>query len=466
MRVMLGQYVGYLLALIPLCVQATPVHEYVLDNGLKLMVKEDHRAPVVVSQVWYKVGASYEHDGITGISHALEHMMFKGTETHPAGEFSRIIAANGGRENAFTSADYTAYFQELERSRLSVSFELESDRMRHLTLRAEEFAKEIQVVMEERRLRTEDEPTALTHERAMSVAFQTSPYRHPTIGWMADINALTVDDLRAWYGTWYAPNNATVVVVGDVKPDEVRGLAEQYFGPLPQGKPVPAVLRPEVKQDGIKRLTVEVPAKLPYLIMAYKVPVLKMASDQPEAVADWEPYALEELAGILDGGNSARFSRRLIRDKQIAAAINLNYNLYSRLENVLVIAGTPAEGHTVEELEQALRDEIADLQRAPVEAEELERVRAQVVAGNVYDRDSVFFQAMQIGTLESVGLGWRVMDEYVDRIMAVTALQVQAVARKYLTDEGLTVAVLQPQPIGSGTSAASSAPAMGVGHAR
>ena len=253
MPVKLIQCAVYCLGLMPLCLQAEQVHEYVLDNGLKLMVKEEHRAPVVVSQVWYKVGASYEHDGITGISHVLEHMMFKGTDTHPPGEFSRIIAANGGRENAFTSADYTAYFQQLERSRLRISFELEADRMHHLVLTVEAFAKEIRVVMEERRLRTEDKPTALTHERAMSVAFQTSSYRHPTIGWMADLEALTVEDLRAWYEAWYAPNNAIVVVVGDVDAKAVRELADKYFGPLPPGKPVLPVLRPEVAQDGMKR---------------------------------------------------------------------------------------------------------------------------------------------------------------------------------------------------------------------
>ena len=447
MPVKLIQCAVYCLGLMPLCLQAEQVHEYVLDNGLKLIVKEEHRAPVVVSQVWYKVGASYEHDGITGISHALEHMMFKGTDTHPPGEFSRIIAANGGRENAFTSADYTAYFQQLERSRLRISFELEADRMRHLVLTVEAFAKEIRVVMEERRLRTEDKPTALTHERAMSVAFQTSSYRHPTIGWMADLEALTVEDLRAWYEAWYAPNNAIVVVVGDVDAKAVRELADKYFGPLPPGKPVLPVLRPEVAQDGMKRMTVKVPATVPYLLMAYKAPVLKMALDQPERFADWEPYALEVLAGILDGGNSARFSRRLVRDKQIAASVGLHYNLYARMESVLVIAGTPAEGHSVDDLERVLRDEITDLQTNPVAASELARVKAQVVAGNVYDRDSIFFQAMQIGILESVGLGWPVMDEYVERISAVTAEQVQTVARKYLTDERLTVAELDPQPL-------------------
>ena len=190
------------------------VHEFRLDNGLKLLVKEDHRAPVMVSQVWYKVGASYEPSGITGVSHVLEHMMFKGTETHPPGEFSRIIAENGGSENAFTSQDYTTYFQRMEKSRLPISLELEADRMRRLQLQDEEFQKEIRVVMEERRMRTDDKPTALTYEQFRATAYMASSYRSPTIGWMNDLENMELSDLADWYRRWYAPNNATLVVVG------------------------------------------------------------------------------------------------------------------------------------------------------------------------------------------------------------------------------------------------------------
>ena len=208
------------------------VYEFELDNGLKLLVKEDHRAPVVVTQVWYKVGGSYEYDGITGISHALEHMMFKGTEKFPPGEFSRVISENGGRDNAFTGPDYTSYFQTLEKTRLPISFELEADRMRYLTLSNEEFIKEIEVVKEERRLRTEDNPQSFLYETAKATAFQTSPYRFPVVGWMQDLSSMTIDDLSSWYEKWYAPNNATVVVVGDVDPYHVYALAYKYFSPL------------------------------------------------------------------------------------------------------------------------------------------------------------------------------------------------------------------------------------------
>jgi len=422
-------------------------HEFMLDNGLKILVKEDHRAPVVVSQVWYKIGASYENEGSTGISHALEHMMFKGTEKLAPGEFSRIISANGGEENAFTSSDYTSYFQTLEKSRLPISFELEADRMQNLALPPDEFNKEINVVKEERRWRTDDKPQSFTREILQATAFQTCPYRNPTIGWMSDLQNRTVADLGEWYDHWYAPNNATVVVVGDVNADEVFALAKKYFGVLPK-RHVPAVEeRPEVEQYGIKRVTVKRPAELPYLMMAYKTPTLKTALDNPEKVAEWEPYALEVLNAILDGGSSARFATNLVRGQEIASGINSSYQLLSRLDNLMTISGVPANGHSTEELEKAVREQLEDLKSNLVSNEELQRVKTQVVADDVYQRDSIFYQGLILGVFESIGLPWQLADEYVDKVKAVTAEQVQKVARKYLVDDGLTVAVLEPQPL-------------------
>ena len=423
---------------------AGQVHEFELDNGLKVIVKEDHRAPIVVSQVWYKVGSSYEPVGITGISHVLEHMMFKGTESHPPGEFSRIIAANGGRENAFTGRDYTAYFQTLSKDRLEVSFELEADRMRNLTLPPEEFVKEVNVVKEERRMRTEDKPTALTYEQLMAVAYRSLPYSHPVIGWMSDLDNLTVEDLRRWYRLWYAPNNATLVVVGDVEPQQVLELARKYFGPLqPEQTPELKTLR-EPPQRGETRVVVKAPAKEPYLAFGYKTPVLLSAEQE------WEPFALDMLASILDGGSSARFSRELMRGREIAVSADADYSAFSRLPGMLLVDGSPAPGTDIGELEQALREQVDRLKEELVSEQELERIRAQVVASKVYELDSVFYQAMQIGILETVGLDWRLLDQYVDRIKAVTPEQVRAVARKYLTDDALTVAVLEPQPMEQG----------------
>ncbi len=417
------------------------VHTYRLDNGLKIIVKEDHRAPVVVSQIWYKVGGSYENDGHTGISHVLEHMMFKGTKRYPAGEFSRIIAQNGGRENAFTGRDYTAYFQQLAKDRLPISFKLESDRMRHLTLPPEAFKKELRVVLEERRMRTDDQPRALTYEQFYATAFMANPYHHPIIGWKNDIEHLTDADVRRWYHDWYAPNNATLVVVGDVDPKWVYDQAKRYFGPLQPSKLTAPKPRIEPAQTGPRHITVSLPAELPYLLIGYKVPVLKTAEH------DWEPYALEVLAGILDGGDSARFARDLVRGQQVAASAGTDYDLYALHNDLFVIDATPADGHTLAQVRSAIAKEIARLKRQPVSEKELNRIKAQVVASQVYQRDSMFYQAMQIGILETVGLGWQRLDEYVDRIRSVTPAQVQAVARKYLVDKGMTVAQLKPLPL-------------------
>ncbi len=420
---------------------AVEVHEQQLPNGMRVLVKQDQRAPIVVSQVWYRVGASYEPNGITGISHILEHMMFKGTKAHPAGEFSRIIAANGGEENAFTSRDYTVYHQTLAKERLEIALELEADRMRNLTLPADEFAKELEVVKEERRLRVDDRPTSLTYEQFNATAYQVLPYRNPVVGWMGDLEQMQVQDLREWYRLWYAPNNAILVVVGDVNPQEVFALAKKHFGPLQ------AVERPKVRslqepqQRGEVRSVVRAPARQPYLIMGYKTPVVATAKEQ------WEPYALEVLAAILDGGDSARFSRKLIRGQEVAVSAGAGYSAFSRLSGMLSMSGIPSQGHSVADLEQAFRAEIELLQRELVNQEELDRIRAQVVAGEVYELDSIYYQAMQIGTLETLGLGWQLLDQYADKINAVTAEQIREVARKYLQPDRLTVAQLEPLPL-------------------
>lgn len=420
---------------------AAGVLEHQLSNGMKVIVKQDQRAPIVVSQVWYKVGSSYESGGLTGISHVLEHMMFKGTKAHPPGEFSRIIAANGGEENAFTGRDYTAYFQTLAKDRLPVAMELEADRMRNLLLPEEEFRKEVEVVKEERRMRTEDDPNSLTYEQFNTVAYEASPYRIPVIGWMSDLDALQADDLRTWYRKWYAPNNATLVVVGDVDPQEVVKLAERYFGPLQAEQLGQTKPRTEPAQRGMKRITVKAPARQPYVILGYKTPVIGGAAEA------WEPYALEMLANVLAGGDSARLTRNLIRGSQIAAAADADYSAFSRLPGMLTLDAIPTPGKSIDQLEQELKAQIAQLQKEPVSAEELERVRNQIIAAKVYEKDSVFYQAMLIGQLETVGLDWRLGDQYVEHLKQVTPAQIQQVANKYLLDDSLSVAVLDPLPI-------------------
>ncbi|MFV2059170.1 MAG: M16 family metallopeptidase [Gammaproteobacteria bacterium] len=420
---------------------AATVYEHNLKNGMKILVNEDHRAPVVVSQVWYKVGSSYEANGRTGLSHVLEHMMFKGSEKYQPGEFSKIIARHGGRENAFTGKDYTAYFQQLEKSRLKVSMEMEADRMVNLTLPNDEFTKELAVVIEERHMRTDDKPQSKTYEQFNAVAYMSSPYGQPIIGWQNDLDNMEIDDLKKWYQQWYTPANATLVVVGDVNHKEVFTMAEKYYGVIPTRAVEKLKPRKEVEQVGERRLIVKAPAKLPYLIMGFKVPSLKTAEKE------WEAYALEVLGGILSSGSSSRFPKRLVRDQQIAASADAGFNLYSRQSEIFLIDATPTAGNELTVLEDAILKQIDEVKTSLVSAKELASIKAQVVAANVYERDSIFYQAMQLGTLETVGLGWQRLDEYVDKVRSVTAEQIQQVAKKYLIEDGLTVAYLIPQKI-------------------
>ncbi len=417
------------------------VFERTLANGLKVIVKEDHRAPVVVQQIWYKAGSMDESTGTTGVAHVLEHMMFKGTKAVPAGEFSKRIAAAGARENAFTSTDYTAYFQQLHKSQLPLAMKLESDRMQNLDLTAKEFGKEIKVVMEERRMRTDDEPQSLMNEIMMSTIYQEHPYHNPVIGWMSDLQVLTVNDAKVWYKRWYAPNNATLVIAGDVKADEVFALAQRYYGAIPKHVLPARRSYTEPQQVGIKRLVVKAPAELPQLVMAYHTPTLK------DPRQDWKPYALDMLSGVLDGNESARLNKHLVREQQVASAAGASYDSTSRGPSLFTLDATPSTGKTVQDVEAALREEIALLVKDGVSEDELKRVKAQVMAGEVYKRDSVFYQAMQIGQLESIGLGYQAIPVMLEKLQAVTAEQVQQVAREFLQDDNLTVAVLDPQPL-------------------
>jgi len=422
--------------------QDTP-YEKTLANGLHVIVKEDHRAPTVVHMVWYRAGAIDEKDGTSGVAHVLEHMMFKGTKKIGPGEFSKRVAAAGGRDNAFTSLDYTAYFQQVPNRALAKMMALEADRMANLKLDAKEFAQEIKVVMEERRLRTDDNPQALVHEAMNAAAFMEHPYRRPVIGWMADLQHMRYRDAQDWYRRWYAPNNAFVVVVGDVDHDAVFSLAEKYYGAIKRHALPKEAPFAEPKQLGIKRLTIKAPAKLAYLSMAWKVPKLK------DVERDREPYALEMLDAVLDGDDAARLSKDLVRGQKIAQSIGTGYDPTLRGEAQFVVSGQPAEGKSVAELEAALRAQIRRIQDEGVTAEELARVKTQTIASQIYKRDSMMGQAMEIGAVEAAGLNWRDIDKMQEKIRSVTAEEVQVVARKYFNDDRLTVAVLDPQPLDS-----------------
>jgi len=412
-----------------------------LANGLRVIVKEDRRAPTAVHMVWYRAGSMDEKDGTSGVAHALEHLMFKGTKNLKSGEFNKRVAEAGGRDNAFTSRDYTAYFQIVPKAALPEMMKLESDRMANLTLDAKEFAAEIKVVMEERRLRTDDNPHAQVHEALNSVIFQAHPYRRPIIGWMDDLEHMTWQDARDWYKQWYAPNNAYVVIVGDVDHREVFRLAQKYYGSLkphalPQRKP-----QNEPEQAGIRRVSVKAPAKLPYLAMAWKAPKLR------DVQKDRDPYALDVLAAVLDGHDASRFARSLVRGSRVAQSAGAGYDATLRGEANFVLDGQPAEGKTIAELEAALRAEIKRIQDEGVSAEELARVKTLSIAAQIYKRDSLMAQAMEIGGAEASGLSWRDIDTLLEKVKTVTAEEVQAVARKYFTDDTLSIAVLDPQSV-------------------
>ncbi len=417
-------------------------HKYQLDNGLTLIVRPDHRAPIATMQVWYKVGSTYETNGRTGLSHFLEHMMFKGTKHNPGSTFTDTIYALGGHLNAFAYYDYTGYLQTLPAQYLEAVFVLEADRMQHLIVDDEAiFEKEKQVILEERRMRVDDQPIVLTYERFLATAFDSSPYRVLPIGWHADVAATTLDDVKNWYDAWYGPNNAIVVVIGDVNPEKVYGLAQEYFGDIKE-KTLPVLKpQPEVKPLGQKRITVNVPATLPYLIMGFHAPVLNSTQEL------WEPAALTLLSSILDGGQSARFSKELIRNQRIASVASTNYDPFLRDANLFTLSAVPASGIGIYQLEAALLEQIALLKQNLVSEQELNRARKQIMATEIYKLDSIEAQADEIGSLESVGLPWDMGNEFLQELLIITPEQIQLVAQKYLIPEYMTVAILKPQSI-------------------
>lgn len=422
-------------------VAAETTFETRLSNGMRVVVREDHRAPTAVQMVWYRVGSIDEHDGVTGVAHVTEHMMFKGTPSVGPGEFNRRVAAIGGRDNAFTSTDYTAYFQQVPASQLKTVMALEADRMRHLTLDAAGYSKEIQVIMEERRMRTDDQSTARVYEAMNAVAWQAHPYRRPVIGWMSDLEQMQVGDVRDWYRRWYVPNNAILVVVGDVRHAQVFAWARDTYGRIPSRTLAERKQFDEPMQTGVRQLEVKAPADLPLLVMGWKAP--RLADPQK----DVDPYALEMLAQILDGHEAARLPTALVREQQIAVSIDASYDATSRGPGMFVLQASPRPGHTVIELEQAIRAALANVASQGVTEAELARARSQLRAAEIYKKDSVMGQAMEIGILETLGYGWQTSDLMLDKLNAVSAADIQRVAQTYFSDEQLTIARLVPQAL-------------------
>jgi zinc protease len=411
------------------------VFETTLSNGLKVILLENHKAPLVSFHVWYRVGSRNEEWGKTGLSHMLEHMMFKGTKKYGPEEYSRIIQENGGETNAFTARDYTGYFATLRSDRIQVVMDLEADRMQNLNLREEDFATERMVVMEERRQRTEDDPQSYLMEQLEATAFEMQPYHWPIIGWMEDIRRIGLEDLKKHYQTYYQPANAFLVAVGDFKKEELLAVIVRTFGGVPRGISPEQEKSKDPPQDGERRVFAKKEAQLPFLVMGYRIPNLR----HPDA------YVLEVINAILSGGKSSRLHRKLVLEKQLALEADSENSLLSRDPALFYIYATPLPGKEVGAVEKALEEEIERLQKEPVEKRELEKVKNQLESSLIYSQDSLFFQAMILARYE-IAQSWKVIDQYLPLIRRVTPEDIQRVARQYLIPDNRTVGILIPLP--------------------
>ncbi|MBD0315711.1 MAG: insulinase family protein [Nitrospiraceae bacterium] len=417
-------------------IQAADPHEYVLSNGMKVLLVEAPKAPVATVQVWYKVGSRNEVMGRAGLSHMLEHMMFKGTAKYPKGSFSRLVRKNGGIDNAFTSQDFTAYFENLAADRVELALEMEADRMQGLLLNNSDFQTERDVVKEERRLRTEDDPQGALVEALFAQAFLSHPYHWPVIGWFADLDAMSLDDLQRHYDTFYSPNNATLIVVGDIKADTLFPTIKRLFEPIPKGPTPKQPLPAEPEQRGERRFFLKREAQVPFVMMGFRVP--NYASE--------DSYALDVLESILSRGKSSRLYQSLVYDQKASLAVGAEYSLMQTDPSLFYFFAVVTPGQKVESVEEAIHREIARLQDEPPTDTELQRAKNQIEAARVFEQDSNFRSAMLLGQAETIGAGWRRVDEFLERIRSVTAKDVQRVAKQYLTEDNRTVGILIPLP--------------------
>lgn len=410
------------------------VQEFALNNGLKILLVEEPKAPVITVQIWYKVGSRNEVMGRAGLSHMLEHMMFKGTPRYGKGEFSKIIKKNGGNDNAFTSQDYTAYFENLAADKLALALEMEADRLQGLLLDDKEFQLEREVVKEERRLRIEDVPPAYLVEQMYAQAFMTHPYHWPIIGWFNDLDAMNRQDLKAYYEKYYAPNNATLVIVGDVKADTALPLIRKYFEGIPKGNPPSPMSVIEPEQKGERRIVVKREAQLPFIYFGYKVPNFK----SPDV------RALAVLENILSGGRSARLYDALVYRKKLALQVGAGYNELATDPELFTFYAVVNPSAKIGDVEKAVLVEIERLKKEPPSDMEIQKAKNQVEAKYLFEQDSIFRQAMLLGTAETAGAGWQYIADYVDNVRAVTKEDILRVARKYLNEDTRTVGILVP----------------------
>lgn len=414
---------------------AEKVQEKFLSNGLKVILLENHKVPEVTFQVWYRVGSRNEKWGKTGLSHMLEHMMFKGTRKIKGGEFIRAVEEIGGNDNAFTSNDFTAYFENVNADRVQVPIDLEADRQQNLLLQEEDFRTERMVVLEERRMRTEDSPQSYLAEQVEATAFQTSPYHWPTIGWYEDIERFTLTDLQSHYQTYYNPANAFLVIVGDFRKEDLLPRLEKAFGSVPRGGTPEQRMGIDPPQTGERRITITREAELPYILMGYHVPNLHHQ----------DGYVLEIIAAVLSGGRSSRFYQSLVREKQLALSAEADNALLSKDPHLFTLSAQPFPGKEVGEIEKALDQEIERLQKEGVGLTELEKAKNQLEAAFIYGQDSLFAQAMVLAQHEIAG-SWKMVEDYIPSIRKVTPEDIQRVAKKYLLPGNRTVGILIPIP--------------------
>jgi zinc protease len=409
------------------------VVEHKLANGLQVLLLREPRAPIITLQVWYRVGSRNEALGKTGISHLCEHMMFKGTAKYGPKYFSREVQRVGGTDNAFTARNYTAFFETGPKDQLRHWLEMEADRMRGINVDAKAFGLEKQVVLEERRMRTEDDPVSFMQEAAMAATFEAHPYQWPIIGWLHDIDSISLDDYRTYYHRYYLPNNCTLVVVGDIDPKEALTQIEATFGQLPAGPEPPKVTAKEPQHYGPRRVEVHREAQFPYILMNYHVPNWQSA----------DAYPLELLARILSAGRSSRLYHDLVYQQKLALEAGADYNLDTTDPFIFSLYGQPMPGKTIAQLEAALNTEIKRLQTDLVGAKELQKAKNQTAASFYMAMDSIFYRGMLLGRTQTVAR-WTLLKDFIPKIQQVTSEQVREVAKKYLVADNRTVGILVP----------------------
>ena len=431
------------LLFLPVIALATPspsTHELMLDNGLKIIVREDHRAPVVAAQLWYKVGSSHEPPGESGLSHALEHLLFQGSSKVCPGQAFQIMERLGARINAFTNHDATTYEYLMPRHVLGVALEIMADQMSTAQLSPAAFRREIEVIKNERLQNVDDTPETLLDEKLRSIAFTTSGYRTSTVGWQHDLQRMSVEQLQRWYARWYAPNNATLVVVGDITPGEVEALVRRYFADLPR-RTLPEPQRPlELNEPGERRIMLQTHNEFPSLIMAFNVPSLVTAANPHTA------HTLRLLNELLGVGSGSRLFRELKFHEELVTRARSRYEAFNRGDALLkiVVDLDTLKNPSLDDLQTRLWQLLDELKRTPVSAQELERARTRMMARRVFALDSLENQAQKLGGLESVGLSWTLEEQEEEQLKAVTPQDIQHAAQTYFTHERLSVALASP----------------------